>query len=179
MFELIRNLNQNGLIELDAFGKTFSINPINLEVTSPSGSIVKWSKSCGYDVCKFGVNTSDGKRTIHILKHRLIVFLYGDKYGKTINKIFGSGGKFEIVDHIDSDRENNIPSNLQIVSKRYNSSREKSLKSGLPTGVVWHKRDKKFMAYIKINGKTRFIGYFKTPEAASLAYQNKLKQINL
>lgn len=177
MFELIRKLNKNGLIELEAFGYIFFINPISLEVLSPSGNIVKWGKSCGYEVCKFGVKSPNGKKTIHILKHRLIVFLYGDKYGRTINKLFGSGGKFEIVDHIDSDRENNAPSNLQIVSKRYNSSREKSLKSGLPTGVVWHKRDKKFMSYIKINGKTKFIGYFKTSEEASSAYQNKLKQI--
>ena len=40
-----------------------------------------------------------------------------------------------------------------------------------PIGVYFHKASGKFMAYIKINGKRKFLGYFTTPEEAFQAYK--------
>jgi len=39
-----------------------------------------------------------------------------------------------------------------------------------PMGVSWHKRHKKYRAAIRINGKTKHLGLFKTPEEAKAGY---------
>ena len=177
--KLLRQTNQEGLIEIKFKSHMIKINPYNLDVYTPFGNKAKWAiNKDGYRVCKVGLNIQGKKVTYHILEHRLVVYLFGDKYGKTIDAIAFVGHGASVVDHIDSNRLNTDINNLQVVSKRYNSSREKSLKSGLPTGVVWHKRDKKYMAYIKIGKKTKFIGYYKTQEEASAAYQQKVKVLS-
>lgn len=176
---LLRQTKQDGLVEINYKCNVIKIDPQNLDVYSPLGNIAKWTiHKDGYKVCKIGLRINQKKVTYHILEHRLIVYLFGDKYGKTIEAIAFTGLGADVVDHIDSNRLNNSINNLQVVSKRYNSSREKTLKSGLPTGVVWHKRDKKYMAYIKINGKTKFIGYYKTQEEASAKYQERVKELS-
>jgi len=40
-----------------------------------------------------------------------------------------------------------------------------------PVGVCFHKASGKFMAGLRINGKTKFLGYFNTPEEAFQAYK--------
>lgn len=89
--------------------------------------------------------------------------------------------KFEgnklVVDHIDSNKQNNHLNNLRVITQRENCSKEKTIKKGLPVGVGFHKRDKKYQSYIRINGKQKYLGLFNTPEEASNAYQNKLKTI--
>ena len=89
--------------------------------------------------------------------------------------------KFEghkiVVDHIDSNTLNNHKDNLRIVTNRENTSKEKTIKSGLPIGVCFDKRASKYSSNIKIKGKTVFLGRFETLEEASNAYQKKLKTI--
>lgn len=80
-----------------------------------------------------------------------------------------------VVDHIDSNKQNNNLNNLQIITQRENSSKERTIKSGTPPGV--NKSGKKYMARITINGFREYLGMFKTLEEASKAYQNKLKTI--
>jgi len=41
-----------------------------------------------------------------------------------------------------------------------------------PVGVCFRKATGKFKAYLTINGKTKFLGYFPTPEEAFQAYKN-------
>lgn len=83
------------------------------------------------------------------------------------------------IDHIDNNKRNNHIDNLRLVTNRENCSKGKLLikNNGLPTGIYWYKRYKKYRAQIHINGKQRFIGYYKTIKQASEAYQNKRKQI--
>jgi hypothetical protein len=76
------------------------------------------------------------------------------------------------VDHIDGDGLNNRRSNLRFATTAQNSAnrgKQKNNTSGFK-GVRWHKRDKRWRAVIGINGKTKQIGSFKTPEAAYDAY---------
>ena len=58
---------------------------------------------------------------------------------------------------------------------RENSSKEVTIKSGLPTGVS--KKDNSYESNIKINGKTVYLGRFKEINLASQAYQNALNKL--
>ena len=82
-----------------------------------------------------------------------------------------------VVDHINSNPLDNRLQNLQIITHRKNCSKEKTLKSGLPVGVYYYKRTGKYMSRIGINGKLTYLGDYQTPEDASEAYQNALKNI--
>lgn len=82
-----------------------------------------------------------------------------------------------VVDHIDSNKLNNHIENLRIVTQRINVSKEKSIKSGLPTGVCFRKNIKRYQSRIQIDGKNLSLGYYNTQEEASKAYINKLESL--
>jgi hypothetical protein len=91
---------------------------------------------------------------------------------------FGMYPEF-VVMHIDDNPLNNNLSNLKVDTQRENCSQLRTKKSGLPVGVHFYKQTKKYQSCIKINGKLKHLGYFKTIEEASQAYQNKLKEISI
>lgn len=76
-----------------------------------------------------------------------------------------------VVDHIDNNPHNNHVSNLQLISQRANTSRNKSNVSGF-TGV--EKLAKRFRARMHKDGKKIHIGTFDTAIEASNAYQNAI-----
>jgi len=83
-----------------------------------------------------------------------------------------------VVDHIDNNKLNNKLSNLQLITNRENSSKDKKGCSSKYVGVSWHKGNKSWYSAIRIKGKRVFIGQFKDEYLAHIAYQNKLKEIN-
>jgi hypothetical protein len=84
--------------------------------------------------------------------------------------------KFKIVvDHIDSNKQNNHIDNLRLLTNRENSSREVVGRGGLPCGVS--KNGNKYQAKIRIGNTRPCLGRFNTPEEASQAYQAKLKSL--
>ena len=77
------------------------------------------------------------------------------------------------IDHIDGNGLNNRWSNLRHATRAQNSTNspaQKSNKIGL-RGVHFHKGAKKWRAQICKNLKITHLGYFDTPEQASVAYQ--------
>lgn len=84
-----------------------------------------------------------------------------------------------VIDHIDNNKLNNRVDNLQLISNRENSSKDRNKfnKTSKYVGVIWHKHNKKWAASIRINKKRKYIGYFKIEEDAYNAYQKEL--INL
>lgn len=79
------------------------------------------------------------------------------------------------LDHINGIKSDNRISNLREASRKqnsYNRKRSKSNSSGIK-GVVWHKRDKKWMAAIESENKNIFVGYFKCKEKAREAVEAK------
>lgn len=74
-----------------------------------------------------------------------------------------------LVDHIDHETLNNVDSNLRIVTQSENQQNRrgapKSSKSGI-LGVSWNASRKKWVAKLKLNGKTTQIGYFEDIEEA-------------
>ena len=81
-----------------------------------------------------------------------------------------------VVDHIDNDKLNNNPNNLQLISQRKNSSKNRKSKSGF-TGV--YANGKKWSSRIKFKGRQLHLGTFNTPEEASEAYQKFILENNL
>ena len=81
------------------------------------------------------------------------------------------------VDHIDNNKFNNRLENLQILTTRANITKSTAQKRDLPTGVTYDKTRNLFRSRIGVNGKQLFLGRFTTPEEASEAYQEALKEL--
>tara|TARA_R110000851_G_scaffold133406_1_gene268287 strand:- start:373 stop:867 length:495 start_codon:yes stop_codon:yes gene_type:complete len=86
-----------------------------------------------------------------------------------------SGNKL-VVDHKNNIGTDNRLENLQIITNRENTSKDKKGTSKY-AGVYWSKQSKKWRAQITINGKMKHLGLFTDELKASEAYQNKLSNI--
>jgi hypothetical protein len=82
-----------------------------------------------------------------------------------------------VVDHINRDKLDNNLENLQLISNRENSSKDKRDGTSKYTGVSLIKSYSKWKAQIDVNGKSIHLGTFNTEEEASEYYQNALKAI--
>ena len=122
-------------------------------------------------------NTGKGYLSVSLLKnkkaktmrvHRLVAFAFLDN---PLNKPF--------IDHIDNQRTNNNLNNLRWVTNQENQFNSKICKINTSNfkGVSWHKRDKRWTAQIKFNGKKIHLGNFITKDEAKNARQFKAKQL--
>jgi len=83
-----------------------------------------------------------------------------------------------VVNHINFIRNDNRLENLEIISQRINTNLKHLKSSSKYTGVSWYKSMNKWVSQIKINGKQKNLGYFKTELEAHNAYQKALITIN-
>ena len=81
-----------------------------------------------------------------------------------------------VVDHRNNLKTDNRLENLQIITARQNSSKDRKGSSKY-TGVYWNKGANKWKAQIVINGKDKYLGYFTNEIEAHEAYQTRLKEI--
>lgn len=98
----------------------------------------------------------------HHREHRIIWMMHNGIIDSTV-----------IIDHKDRDKTNNRLENLRIANKPQNSHNQikRITNTSGYKGVSYHKRDKKYQAYILVNYKRKNLGYFDTPEEASDAYK--------
>lgn len=117
---------------------------------------------------------STGYRTVNIYQdcivkrfrvHQLVAMAF---LGYTPN------GHKKVIDHIDNNPLNNNVNNLQIISQRENSSKDKRGYSSKYVGVSWCKTTKKWYSCIKIKGKTKNLGYYNCELEAQKAYEKAL-----
>ena len=149
--------------------ENYSINKIG-EVKNEKGLIMKTfiqkSKNSpihkGYHRIALVVDDKRKKFFIHILMAK--TFLNYDNYQNPI------------VDHIDNDSFNNNLDNLQITTKRHNSSKDVIRKVNNLLGV--YKRGKTYCSAIKINGKKIYLGSFETEQLAHEQYMKALSKIH-
>jgi len=82
-----------------------------------------------------------------------------------------------VVDHIDNNKLNNNVENLQLITQRDNSSKDKKGYSSKYVGVSWNKFNQKWATRITIKGKYKHLGYFINELDASKAYKVALKSV--
>ena len=108
----------------------------------------------------------DGKS---YLAHRLSwLYSYGDFPEKEL-------------DHINEIKDDNRINNLRLATHKENGQNVSSPginnNSGF-RGVCWHKRDKKWRAQIKLNGKIKYLGSFNTSEEAYECYLKAKREMH-
>jgi hypothetical protein len=96
------------------------------------------------------VHGSDGK-PVQISMHRYLLNL--------------QRGDLRKADHIDHNGLHNWRSNLRVVTNQQNGFNRQGDK-----GYYWIRRERRFMAYIKVGGKLRYLGHYDTAFEARLAY---------
>ena len=82
-----------------------------------------------------------------------------------------------VVDHIDNNKTNNRLDNLQLITPRENTSKDKTGYTSEYIGVSWNKKRRKWVSTININGQVIFLGRFNNEYEAHLKYQEKLKML--
>jgi hypothetical protein len=85
-------------------------------------------------------------------------------------------GMLLVVNHIDFNKLNNNVNNLEIVSNRVNTSKNHLKSTSKYTGVYYNKINKSWIADISINGKSNYLGSFKTEEEANQKYLQYLNE---
>jgi hypothetical protein len=84
------------------------------------------------------------------------------------------------VDHEDGNGLNNQRNNLRPATGAQNKQafqRTRKNKASKFRGVVWHRRDRKFQAQVKNLGRTFYLGYFVSEEAAARAYDTAARRL--
>jgi len=93
--------------------------------------------------------------------HRLIAMSFLN-YKNNQNKL--------VIDHINNNQLDNNIDNLQIITQRENTNKDKKGTSKY-TGVSWNKLNNKWISKIYLNGKQRYLGSFDSELEAYNAYQ--------
>jgi hypothetical protein len=119
--------------------------------------------SNGYLILGLSKNGFIKKITVHTLV--AMVFLNHKPDGT--NKI--------CVDHINNIKTDNRLVNLQLISQRENTSKDKKNGTSKYVGVSLKKSNKKWIASININNKVKHLGYFTDEYEAHLEYEKALK----
>jgi len=83
-----------------------------------------------------------------------------------------------VVDHINNIKSDNRIDNLQLITNRENTSKDKINCTSKYTGVCWDKNASKWKSAIRKNKKKLHLGYFVNELDASIAYKNALKNID-
>jgi len=87
-----------------------------------------------------------------------------------------------VVDHIDNNRANNAIENLRILTNEQNLQNSvkpsKGNKSGYRGVRLEGRAKKKWVAEITVNGKTKYLGVYDTPELANQAYLKSKEELH-
>jgi hypothetical protein len=63
-----------------------------------------------------------------------------------------------------------MTTNLQLITNKKNTSKDRKNKTSKYTGVSWHKQSNKWLAQFKENGTTKYLGTFESEEKAKLQF---------
>ncbi len=156
-----------GLYKVSNLGNVRSLDRIDSGGRKLKEKILKKAlSSSGY----FGVclTKNNKSKTLTIHKLMAIAFLNHRPCGFQL-----------VVNHIDTNCENNNLYNLEIITQRENANQKHIKSSSNYVGVSWNKNAKKWESRITINGKLKYLGIFTDEKEAAQVYQNELNKIKL
>ena len=134
-------------------------------VKRKTGKILKPFKNTnGYLCVKFCIN---GIKK-HFKVHQLVAMAF-------LNHV--PNGHKIVVDHINNIKTDNSVDNLQLITARENTSKDKKNGTSKYIGVGWDKTAKKWKCQIYKNGISKHLGYFINDYDAHLVYQKELSCI--
>lgn len=159
-----------GVYEVSNFGRIKSLSRI--KHTYNGGSYLSKEKILEQNINfqgykRIGVWVNGKTKTLKVHQLVAIAFLNHTACGFKL-----------VINHKDFDRTNNHVDNLEIVTNRENCSHRQKLGTSKYVGVYWFKANKKWLARIYIDGKHKYIGYFKNEEDAGKAYLLELEKQN-
>jgi len=115
---------------------------------------------------------------------KVSLYLNGKQSTKKVHQLVAGAflnhtpcGMQVVIDHVDNNPLNNILENLQLISQRENTSKDKTGGTSKYIGVHFYKITNKYVARCRLNGKAVHLGYFNTEREASQAYNNFLNSI--
>lgn len=102
----------------------------------------------------------------------------GDYKRKTLlmHRVILQAQQGQEVDHINGDRLDNRKSNLRFVTRTQNLQNRSWKMKGVSKKSNKTRGQKRWVARINIDGKTKFLGDYFTPEEAERAYLNAVKE---
>jgi len=158
--------NYEDYYQVSDHGSVRSIDRVASDGRLIKGRVLKVGiSSNGYK--NVGLCINGKKKTFNI--HQLVAMVFlGHK----------SCGYKVCVDHRNNIKTDNRLENLQLISIRENTSKDKKGCSSKYTGVCWDKQSNKWKSSIRINGKSKHLGLFDAEEAAAAAYQKELIKLN-
>lgn len=131
-----------------------------------TSGVLRWTKNCPqkqFSGCEAGTIKPSGYRLVRIdgqyyRSHRLAWFLVKGKWPP------------RDIDHKDTDKANNKWENLRLASESQNVANSKPwARKTLPKGV-YKRADGRYVAQIKKDRKSHWLGSYATPDAAHAAY---------
>lgn len=125
----------------------------------------EWNLAFLYNTCKSWCRLNAGKGYAIGTKNRKTVYMH-----ILIARKMGLLGE---IDHENTDSLDNREENLREASSSNNSMNRgmSSRNTSGYKGVSWHKINKKYVAYIRVNEKSLFLGYYDDPKEAHEAYK--------
>lgn len=161
-------LGYEGLYQVSDYG---NVKSLSRTITKGNITYVTKDKILKQSVDSVGypyVNLSDYKKQKTFRIHQLVAVAF---LNHTPDKHKGL-----VIDHIDCNKLNNMTTNLQLITNKKNTSKDRKNKTSKYTGVSWHKQSNKWLAQFRENGSVKYLGTFETEEEARDAYnasQNK------
>jgi len=146
----------------------------------PNYSVTKDGQVYSHNRNKFLAEHFDGRGYLKVNLYR-----HGKSFNFRVHKLVAmayldyvpNGKQDTVIDHIDNVKTNNNLSNLQIITNRENTSKDRVGYSSRYVGVSWCKHHEKWLCRISRNGKNKHLGYFNCEDTAHKVYQRALKNI--
>ena len=161
-------LGYEGLYQVSDYG---NVKSLSRTITKGNITYVTKDKILKQSVDSVGypyVNLSDYKKQKTFRIHQLVAVAF---LNHTPDKHKGL-----VIDHIDGNKLNNMTTNLQLITNKKNTSKDRKNKTSKYTGVSLNKQSNKWLAQFRENGSVKYLGTFETEEEARDAYnasQNK------
>jgi len=127
----------------------------------PLVSAHKWRANEKYRV--------DGALCVHAMR---TIKVDGKETAQFLHRLLMNAPSGAQVDHIDGNGLNNTRANLRLCTNAENGRNRRIQTNGSSRfkGVGWHKKDRKWSARIKVNGKLIWLGCFADEMSAAKAY---------